>query len=268
MNNKNYRPWFVITLVLALVGIIASITFYTQLSTTQNTLALTEDKFNAAQTELTTTQNDLNTTQGQLNTTQNELSSARNSLVTTQDLLTTTQDQLKMTQSQLTTTQNTLIATQTSLTTAQIQETSLQTNLTTATSQVTVLQNQLSSGHMLADPTYASMQAFIVSDKTDQNTYNVTTYNCENFSADVIANAIKQNIRCAYVAIDFPGTTGHAIVAFNTTDRGMVYIEPQTDEIVQLKVGADYYQSVIPKPGYYYPQPSYDDMVTRFVVVW
>jgi uncharacterized Zn-binding protein involved in type VI secretion len=231
-----------------------------QLSTTKNTLALTKDNLSTTQTELTTTQDNLNTTQVQLSTTQNELSSTRSSL-------TTTQGQLATTQGQLTTTQNTLIATQSSLTAAQIQEATLQTSLTAAASQVTALQNQLSTGHILVDPTYASMQAFIASDKTDQNTYNASTYDCVNFSADVIANAAKQNIRCAFVNIDFPGS-GHAIVVFNTTDKGMIYIEPQNDDIVNLKVEAHYYQEEVPPPGYYYLPPSYDDTVTRFVVVW
>ena len=275
MNNRNYRPWFVTALVLVVVGILVSVTFYMQLSTTINTLALTEGELSTTQTELTTTQNNLDTTQGQLSTTQNELSSTRSSLTTTQGQLATTQGQLATTQGQLTTTQgqlaatqNTLISTQSSLAAAQTQAATLQTSLAAATSQVAALQNQLATGHILVDPTYAAMQAFIASDKTDQNTYNVTTYNCVNFSADVIANAAKQNIRCAYINIDFGNNTGHAIVAFNTSDKGIVYIESQTDEIVLLKVGTHYWQSVIPRPGYYYPQPNYDDTVTRFVVVW
>ena len=268
MNNRNFRPGFVIALVLALVGILISVTFYMQLSTTKNTLALTEGEFSTTQTELTTTIDNLNTAKDQLGSAQNELSSTRTNLTTTQDLLTKTQGQLTATQGQLTAAQNALIVSQSSLAAAQTQEESLQTSLTAATSQVAALQSQLSTGHILADPTYAAMQTFLTSDKTDQNTYNATTYNCVNFSADVIANAAKLNIRCAYISIDFPGTTGHAIVAFNTTDKGMVYIEPQTDEIVQLKVGVHFYQSVIPKPGYYYPAPNYDDTVSRFVVVW
>jgi predicted membrane GTPase involved in stress response len=39
------------------------------------------------------------------------------------------------------------------------------------------------------------------------------------------------------------GTTGaHAIVCFNTTDKGIIFIEPQTDEIAQVVVG-EYYRT-------------------------
>ena len=311
MKNRNYRPGFVISLVLALACIIASVTFYTQLSSTKSSLALTESDLNTTKTELTTSQNNLNTTQGQLLTTQNDLSSTKSNLATTQNQLTTTQSQLSSTQNdlsatktnltttqnQLATTQNSLAATQKDLTAAQAQATTLQTSLTTAqtqaatlqtsltaeqtqaatlqtsltatNSQVTALQSQLSSGHILGDTTYAAMLTFLASDKTDLNTYNVNTYNCVNFSADVIANAAKQYIRCALISIDMNNAdAGHDIVAFNTTDKGMVYIEPQNDCIVNLKVGGRYYQEEVPPSGYHINPPSYDDTVSRFVVIW
>jgi hypothetical protein len=45
-------------------------------------------------------------------------------------------------------------------------------------------------------------------------------------------------------------------------------VEPQTDDIANLRVGYHYSASIIPTPGTYYPTPSYDDTVVRFVVVW
>jgi len=217
--------------------------------------AVTSGKLFVTQTELVSTQSTLADTDTQLTTTKGDLAS-------TQQTLTSTETQLSSVQTQLESTQGQLSAALTG-------EASLQTSLTAAASQVAALQNQLSSSNILADPTYASMEAFLASDKTDQNTYNATTYNCVNFSADVIANASKQNIRCAYVNIDFGNIlSGHAIVAFDTTDKGMVYIEPQNDCIVQLKVGNHYDQEEIPPPGYYFVPPSYDDTVTRFVVIW
>jgi hypothetical protein len=258
---RNYRPWFITTMLLTVSGIVFSVNFYMQLSATKDNLAFTESQLAGTKTELTTAQDNLDTTQDQLLVTENELVSAKSSLAATESLLISTQGQL-------TTAQNELASTKSSLIASYIQQANLQTSLTTAQSQITDLQTQLASTNILADPTYAAMQSFMNSDKTNQNTYNVNTYNCVNFSADVIANAVKQHIRCAFINIDFPGTTGHAIIAFNTTDKGMVYIEPQTDEIVNLKVGTHYWQSVIPRPGYYYPQPAYDDTVSRFVVVW
>jgi hypothetical protein len=124
-----------------------------------------------------------------------------------------------------------------------------------------------SYGYVLNDPTYSTMQNFLAYDTIDQLAYVTGTYVYWNYAADVIANEAKQHIRCAFVYIEFP-SSAHANIAFYTTDQGLVYIDPQSDEIVQLKVGVRYYQSIIPKPGYRYPQPSYDDTVKSFGVIW
>jgi hypothetical protein len=139
-------------------------------------------------------------------------------------------------------------------------------------SQISALQTNLDRmktgyGYLFKDPTYAAMKSFMAADQTDKNKYVTNAYECDDFSADTILAAAKQNIRCAFVTIDFP-TSAHAVVAFQTTDRGLIYIEPQSDEEVNLQVGKRYYQSVIAAPGYYYPAPSYDDTVERFTVIW
>jgi hypothetical protein len=79
--------------------------------------------------------------------------------------------------------------------------------------------------------------------------------------------AMERHYRCGLVAIDYNGP-GHAIVAFNTTDRGVVYFEPQSDEMVLLKVGARYYTCIVVKPGYHYDPPSHNDTILSFNVVW
>jgi hypothetical protein len=163
------------------------------------------------------------------------------------------------------TTQASLTQTQNQLTTANEQFNSLQTDFDSL--HVNYVRLTAGYGYVLSDPTYQQMESFLAADKTDLNTYNATTYNCVNFSADVIANAAKSKIRCAYVNID-ERDSGHAIVAFNTTDRGLIYIEPQTDEEVNLQVGRHYYQCIIPDPGYHYFPPGYDDTVVSFVVIW
>jgi hypothetical protein len=35
------------------------------------------------------------------------------------------------------------------------------------------------------------------------------------------------------------------VVAFDTTDRGMIYIEPQTDAVIQPEVGSRYQEQEI-----------------------
>jgi len=94
---------------------------------------------------------------------------------------------------------------------------------------------------ILHDPTYKEAYNFIINDKTNENTYNDVSNNCDHFSRDVNNNAESKGIRCAFVLIKSESGLPHAIVAFNTTDEGVVYFEPQTDEIVIPEIGKDYW---------------------------
>jgi len=131
------------------------------------------------------------------------------------------------------------------------------------------MQAVLSQGYTLRDPTYNEAVAFLKEDKTNENEYIEDTYGvyvCSHFSRDVCNNAEEKGWRCAYVELRFPDT-GHAIVAFNTTDRGLSYFEAITDELVRPVVGERYYKCIVPKVGYYLP-PSYDDTIKDILVIW
>lgn len=112
------------------------------------------------------------------------------------------------------------------------------------------------------DPTYSEVMKFINEDQTDSKEYIPGVYVCQDFAADVNLNAESQGIRTAYVAISYPHSA-HAIVAFNTVDKGIVYIEPQYDDIVVLPIGESYSSS----NGYDKPS-SYDDTIVKVTVVW
>jgi hypothetical protein len=122
-------------------------------------------------------------------------------------------------------------------------------------------------GYTLRDPTCAEAVAFIHEDRTDENTYVEDTYVCSHFSRDVCNNAEEKGLRCAYVEIRYPGG-GHAIVAFNTTDQGLIYFDTITDERAKPVIGKRYYRCVEPKPGYYYEEPSFDDTIMDILVIW
>jgi hypothetical protein len=123
-------------------------------------------------------------------------------------------------------------------------------------------------GYVLRDPSYQAMKDFLKQDETSEQEYLESEYACVDFAADVKANAAKEGLRCAYVAIEYLGRIGHAIVAFDTTDRGLVYIEPQFDWEVEPEIGQRYYQCVIPPPGHYMVEPDYDDTIARIIVIW
>ena len=59
------------------------------------------------------------------------------------------------------------------------------------------------------------------------------------------------------------------IVGFDTVDKGMVYIEPQTDEWVEnLLAGNEYWTDcVVPAQGYYYEDVS-NDTVKEILNFW
>lgn len=123
-------------------------------------------------------------------------------------------------------------------------------------------------GYVLRDPSYREMRDFLAWDRTSEREYVESEYFCVDFAADVKANAAKEGIRCAYVVIEYHEGGGHAIIAFDTTDEGLVFIEPQFDWEVEPEIGERYYQCVSPPTGHYMVKPGYDDTITRITVIW
>jgi hypothetical protein len=79
------------------------------------------------------------------------------------------------------------------------------------------------------DPTFAELVAFIKADPTDTNAYiknGPNAYVCSDFAEEVHNNAEAAGIRAAWVGIRFNSTDeGHAVDAFETVDKGLVYID-------------------------------------------
>ncbi len=76
------------------------------------------------------------------------------------------------------------------------------------------------------DPTFAELVAFIEQDPTDRHPYVDGQYVCADFAADVYNHAEAAGIRAGWVGVTFENATvGHAVNAFRTTDRGLVYID-------------------------------------------
>jgi len=85
------------------------------------------------------------------------------------------------------------------------------------------------------NPTYAELVAFIKEDTTDSKVYSegvewrgkiIFPRVCADFAEEVHNNAEAKGIRAAWVGIDFRGGgEGHALNAFETIDRGLVYVD-------------------------------------------
>jgi hypothetical protein len=115
-------------------------------------------------------------------------------------------------------------------------------------------------GYSIRDPTYQEVLHFITFDQTDMHTY-AEEHICVNFAADFNNNAVQAGYRCGFVFIYFL-ETAHSIVCFNTTDHGILFIEPQSDEIVEVIIGQPYWT------GTRYIPPTSDDTVLSMIIVW
>jgi len=140
------------------------------------------------------------------------------------------------------------------------------------------------------NPTYSQLLTFLKSDTTDQYSYqryyamrlysgsaegnvNLTLVKeiidgtkqpdpprvCADFAETLHNNAERAGIRCAYVSIKL-GEDRHALNAFDTSDKGLVYIDDtgiidsgpsNCDKIVNVKVGSSYVpRSLFPETGW------------------
>ena len=75
------------------------------------------------------------------------------------------------------------------------------------------------------DPTWQELIQFIVSDNTDERNYILGVYMCGSFAEILHNNAEQTGIRAAWVALDLAGSEAHALNAFNTVDKGIVFVD-------------------------------------------
>jgi hypothetical protein len=105
---------------------------------------------------------------------------------------------------------------------------------------LSTLTTTFGSSPSFRDPTYSEAQQFVNADNTDRNPYIIGSYTCVNFAADFRSNALRSGYECGIVFLYFPDNTRHAINGFNTTDKGLVFVEPQSDIFVNVTVGKRY----------------------------
>ena len=76
------------------------------------------------------------------------------------------------------------------------------------------------------DPTWQQLVNFLIADQTDRKEYIKDVYVCSGFTEDVHNNAEATGIRTAIVYVGFKDSAiSHGLNAFNTTDRGLVFID-------------------------------------------
>jgi hypothetical protein len=88
------------------------------------------------------------------------------------------------------------------------------------------IQVNLTNSPSATDPTWQQLVAFISEDGTDEKTYDEFSFPCGAFAEEVHNNAEAAGIKTAWVAIEFSDQSwGHACNAFQTTDKGLVFID-------------------------------------------
>jgi hypothetical protein len=127
------------------------------------------------------------------------------------------------------------------------------------------------------NPTWQELKQFLWQDGTDQYLYNEASFVCADFAEMLHNNAEKAGIRSAYVTLDFSNDPdSHAINAFNTTDKGLIYIDDtgteegtlNLDKTVNIVVGQGYTPvSIFPNPGYPDTWDSWGT-VAHFSIQW
>ena len=89
------------------------------------------------------------------------------------------------------------------------------------------------------NPTFQELRAFILRDPTNRNQFVLNQYECRHFATDVNNNAEAEGLSCGFVLLCY-NRGQHSVVVFDTTDRGLVYIEPQTDAAIHPELGGKY----------------------------
>ncbi|MDD4860128.1 MAG: hypothetical protein PHR56_08020 [Dehalococcoidales bacterium] len=255
------KRWVLIS-VLAIAGMVL---FYS--------LGLTADKLEGATTNLAAAQNELDSVRIELDATKMLVETSGKELASAQSTLDLAKNELAAAKNSLSGLRTELAATVANFTAKVAELQATRDELNRQRTELTSLQTSyqaLVSGHgyTVKDPTYQQMLDFLKTDTTDQKSYIVGRYECRHFATDVCNSAELAGIRCAYVSLGYPQDMGHAIVAFNTIDKGLVYVEPQSDEQVKVVMGRHYFQCVIPNGNYSYVQPPYDDTILEILVAW
>jgi hypothetical protein len=84
----------------------------------------------------------------------------------------------------------------------------------------------LSNNPEAKDVDFAELESFILKDTTSEEFYLEGAADCVDFAEQVHNNAELAGIKAAFVCVSFEGEEiGHALNAFKTTDKGLVYID-------------------------------------------
>ena len=123
---------------------------------------------------------------------------------------------------------------------------------------------RLGGKHRLHNPTYKEVMDFVAADLTNTRQYIKGEYMIRHFSRDVVNAAKEKGLRCAFIIVIFPDGKGVSLVAFQTIDAGLVFINPQDDKVMKVAKGGRYWKD----NGYTVPYDDYDDTIVDILIYW
>ncbi len=243
------KKWYVITAIVCL-AVVASVIY-----------------INTLNAKLESVQSALNLTQGVLASTQADLISTKQTLISTQAELGSTKQIVASTKLELTSTKQSLSSTQTELTSSKQQLSSVQSDLSSIKTKMDAVDAKLklyedtmgikiyasvqpgfqrgnnlsimrlNNSATAANPSWQQLVSFLGADRTEDNPYDINSFDCVDYAEMLHNKAEAAGIKSAFVAVNFKNDpVGHTVNAFVTTDRGLVYID---DTGTQGRQGAD-----------------------------
>lgn len=97
----------------------------------------------------------------------------------------------------------------------------------------------LGHGYTLSDPYREELVKFLIEDRTDEKEFVEGSYVAIHYAMEVNNKAEDRGWRSAFVLISY-AEGEHAVVAFDTVDKGLLYFEPQTDQPIEPEIGQQY----------------------------
>jgi vacuolar-type H+-ATPase subunit I/STV1 len=110
------------------------------------------------------------------------------------------------------------------------------------TSRIDDLESRLARNFVVY-PTYSEVLNFVQEDDTDKQPFNNTDYSfiCTDYTNRFISNFRKKGFYACETILYFPDYQSHSIVAIYTLDKGLIFVEPQNDQIIfKLNKGDNY----------------------------
>ena len=90
----------------------------------------------------------------------------------------------------------------------------------------------------LENPTWSELEEFLRLDDTDTALYVENSFDCSGFAITLRDRAWRYGMRSAYVELGFSEGEGHALNVFETTDKGLIYVDVTgADQIAYVEIG-------------------------------